>query len=202
MYKVFFNDRIVFINTSLGKTFLKDGILKEVSLDTDMEKIWIDFLNDELSGNMFLTGESIEMVWAKFCTFFKIIEAAGGVVYNKKGDVLCIYRLNKWDLPKGKIEKGESIEEAAIREVEEETGIKGVSIEKALETTYHIYFHKNTWVLKPTYWFQMKHNGNDALKPQLNENITKAKWVASMDASELANETYSSLKSLFLACKK
>ncbi|WP_449401298.1 NUDIX hydrolase [Chryseobacterium wanjuense] len=122
-------------------------------------------------------GENINEIWAEFQKLFRIIEAAGGVVNNPDGEILFIKRLGKWDLPKGKMEKGESREESAVREIEEETGLKEVELVRFINTTYHIYVERNgDKVLKCTHWFEMNFNGEDTSKPQIEEGITEVAW--------------------------
>jgi 8-oxo-dGTP pyrophosphatase MutT (NUDIX family) len=118
------------------------------------------------------------------------IKAAGGLVLNKKKEVLLIKRLGKWDLPKGKLEEGETKQLGAIREVEEECGIKGVRILKKLKTSYHVYPFKNSWAIKTSYWYWMTYEGNDKLIPQAEENITEAIWVNFKKLNVDALETY------------
>jgi 8-oxo-dGTP pyrophosphatase MutT (NUDIX family) len=105
-----------------------------------------------------------------------LIEAAGGLVTNQNGDHLFIYRNDKWDLPKGKIEKKEKTKIAAVREVEEECGIKVNNSEYGICKTYHTYIYKGEVVLKKTYWFKMRYKGNAKLVPQLEEGITDVRW--------------------------
>jgi len=111
-----------------------------------------------------------------FDNHFTLIEAAGGLVLNEKGQILFIFRRKSWDLPKGKIDPGESIEEAAIREVQEETGIDEVDITDRLPETFHIYREKKKRILKKTYWFVMK-TRDEKLKPQSEEDIEQAIWM-------------------------
>ena len=117
----------------------------------------------------------------QFFKKFNRISAAGGLVLNPKKEVLFIYRNNIWDLPKGWIEKGESIESAAIREVEEECGVFNLEIVKKLITTYHIYY-QNGIKLKKTHWFLMQSDYNKELVPQLEEGIS---WVGFKNNSEI-----------------
>ncbi len=113
-----------------------------------------------------------------FKGLYKIIDAAGGVVFNEKNDILMIYRLEHWDLPKGKIDEGESPEVAAVREVEEETGIEHIKLGPLLTETYHTYkSKKGKRILKRTYWFRME-TKNQQLVPQTEENIEVAEWIA------------------------
>ena len=102
-----------------------------------------------------------------------VVKAGGGLVYNKKGEVLFIFRNGKWDLPKGGIEKGEGIEEAAIREVEEETGVKKLKVVQKLQKTYHVFKRNGSYKLKITHWYEMKTDYTGKLQGQENEGIEK-----------------------------
>lgn len=129
----------------------------------------------------------------EFKSSFAIIEAAGGVVSDKNGRCLMIKRLGFWDLPKGKIDLGETIEHAAIREVKEETGIKSLSIIKQIENSYHIYNdNNNDWIFKITYWFLMI-GSESKLTPQSEENITKAAWFSKNQIISRISSTYASI---------
>ena len=131
----------------------------------------------------FVYSSNLKELFRDFCQFYKIIEAAGGLVFNEENKVLAILRNNIWDLPKGKIEKGETNEDAALREVEEETGLKNIKLKRFLTKTYHTYFdpRKNRKVLKISYWYEMKSKAKE-LSPQLEEGIELAEWI---DLSEL-----------------
>ena len=132
--------------------------------------------------------------WGNFTSHFKIIEAAGGFVQNTEGKWLFIHRNGVWDLPKGKLEKGETIEKCAVREVAEECGIEEPTIVKMLTATYHIYTLKGQRILKPTYWYLMKSFDNSELFPQTREGITEVSWVSSDEARLLANDSFGSIK--------
>jgi hypothetical protein len=127
---------------------------------------------------------------------FPIVEAAGGLVEHKNGKILFIYRNNKWDLPKGKIEKREVIIDAAIREVMEETGVADLVVNKPLSTTYHIYRASKQFKLKKTYWFLMKSGYSAPLTPQIEENIQMAVWKSKEDFSILKENAYENIKIL------
>ena len=132
-------------------------------------------------------------MWNDLLLHFKLINAAGGVVKNNKGEILFIFRMGKWDLPKGKIEKGESIEKAAIREVEEECGIGKIKITGKLNPTYHVYELKGKEIIKKTYWFSMKTSDNSIPKAQLEENISEVCWIKKKDIKTLLKNTYPSI---------
>ncbi len=128
-------------------------------------------------------------IWSKN---FKLIGAAGGMVWNNEDALLMIFRRGYWDLPKGKIEKGETNEEAALRELEEETGIKNIELQNFISSTYHIYFEKK-WILKETFWFRMRSNYQTKLIPQTEEDIEQACWVPFNEIASKLKLTYSSI---------
>lgn len=144
--------------------------------------------------DVLLYGYDTEQMKLDFQQMFFYLEAAGGVVFNTHNQVLFIYRSGLWDLPKGKVEKGEGIEDCALREVEEETGVKGLCISKLTDTSYHIYFSKERWHLKKTYWFFMETSYADALKPQVEEEITEARWMNQKECQEALKGTFRSLR--------
>jgi hypothetical protein len=119
-----------------------------------------------------------------------IIKAAGGLVENAKGEFLFIFRNKKWDLPKGKVEKNEKIKVAAVREVEEECGVKIEKREERLCKTYHIYELNNKVILKRTTWYKMFVKGKPKLIPQTAEGITTASWVGTAGIKAKMNNTY------------
>jgi ADP-ribose pyrophosphatase YjhB (NUDIX family) len=138
-----------------------------------------------------------EEILKKFTQNIPLEVAGGGVVTNEKGKVLFIYRNGKWDLPKGKLDKGESIEKCAIREVEEETGVSGLEIENFLQTTYHILKRNGEYRLKEVHWYAMKTSYNGKLKGQKNEGIVKVKWKGPEKIKEALENSYLNIKILF-----
>ena len=129
------------------------------------------------------------------------IKAAGGVVLNAEGKVLMIFRRGKWDFPKGKIEDGETIEEAALREVSEETGLQQLSIVKPLPDTFHTYKLGGKWVGKTTAWYIMKSDVPENLVPQTEEDIEEARWVKFDEVSRLLKDSYPNLRELWSKLK-
>jgi len=172
MYKVFVNEKKLLLSKqseNLEKTLGYENV-------TSLE-IALDLLENTSVKELNVFGENIDEIWAEFQKLFRIIEAAGGIVNNPEGEILFIKRLGKWDLPKGKMEKGESREESAVREIEEETGLSNVELVKFINTTYHIYIERNgDKVLKCTHWFEMNFDGEDTSKPQIEEGITEVAW--------------------------
>ncbi|WP_299289629.1 NUDIX domain-containing protein [uncultured Mucilaginibacter sp.] len=130
----------------------------------------------------------------KLSKSIRLIEAAGGLVKNERKEYLVIFRNGLWDLPKGKIEEGEKTRKAAVREVEEECGIKVKKIGRKICKTYHVYRQRNDELaLKKTHWYRMKAEGQDKLKPQKEEGITKACWFTREKFAILAKNTYPSI---------
>ncbi len=124
--------------------------------------------------------------------------AAGGWVWNEKDELLMIRREGVWDLPKGHLDEGESIEECAIREVKEETGVTQLSIEKEIGVSRHTYDYKGTAVLKINYWFRMQGSSGDVLVPQEEEGIEKVEWVAQNKIEDYFNQSWESLRDFYL----
>ncbi|WBM73422.1 NUDIX hydrolase [Saprospira grandis] len=147
-----------------------------------------------------IPAKGLEALWKNVLAQFHYLEAAGGLVHHQE-DVLAIYRFNRWDLPKGKIEKGESPEQAALREVEEETGLAALELGPKLPSTYHIYWnpYKSLWSLKKTHWFQMKALANGPLMPQTEEGIEELAWRP-LQAMKTEANTYASIAELLKSC--
>jgi 8-oxo-dGTP pyrophosphatase MutT (NUDIX family) len=119
-----------------------------------------------------------------------LVKAGGGLVLNEKGEVLFIFRRGKWDLPKGKLDPGESLESCALREVIEETGVAQLEIIRFLLVTEHEYEELGRVILKETHWWLMKTNGNQPLIPQTEEDITELKWIGPSDFKIVQQNTY------------
>jgi 8-oxo-dGTP pyrophosphatase MutT (NUDIX family) len=127
--------------------------------------------------------------WKKFT----IIKAAGGLVLNEDNKMLMIFRRGKWDLPKGKLDKGETLGQCAVREVEEETALTKVKLLSPLLTTYHTYHEGTKFVLKESYWYNMEVSGKQTLQPQVEEDILETRWVTAKEAEKLFPECFPSV---------
>ena len=148
---------------------------------------------------VFIYADDVEKLFQDFCGLFKVLEASGGVVYNEYKESLLIYRRGMWDLPKGKIEKGESVEQAALREVEEETGVTGLELGAFIKNTYHTYRDKKLKrVLKVTHWYRMS-TSNQKLIPQAEEDIEKALWMPISDFLKAPQDVYANIKDILEA---
>lgn len=198
MYKVYINDRLLQFMPMKTSINGADMIFKLSGNESKQElKVLIDsFEVNDLVSTMFLQSPKIDETWKTFSELYMILEAAGGIVINDKNCLLMIFRNGKWDLPKGKIEKGEESDTAAIREVYEECGVSGLNLKKQLNTTYHTYPYKEEKVLKKTFWFLMNTSDSNNLVPQLEEGITDARWLTRGQAKEALKNTYTSISDL------
>ena len=184
MYKVFVNRLI--INLTSDKEFLNDSktyLLSSISIKEIIKKLKI---HDEV----FLYYPDKKKLLKEFKEKLGTIKAAGGIVTNKKNQILFIYRKGKWDLPKGKMEKNESKKESALREVIEETGVKKLKIINFFSTTFHLIKVKREYFLKETHWYKMKTKYDGKLKPQKSEGIISAKWKTFDEALEIKKKTF------------
>ena len=192
MYKVFFKDRIIFLGDK-SESLNFEGMVYAWTEGESLEGLVLQFEEDEAKESIFIVAEDLHALFEHFKSCFSYIEASGGKVYNSKNQLLAIYRLEKWDLPKGKVEKGESVREAAVREVEEECGISDLEIKKELNSTYHTYWMKGKFMLKRSYWFEMSYDGSEKLVPQTEEDIQEVKWLSVDSLDEFKANTYASI---------
>ncbi|MFR9564287.1 MAG: NUDIX domain-containing protein [Rikenellaceae bacterium] len=128
--------------------------------------------------------------------FVEVLAAGGVVVSNSSGKVLLIERNGRYDLPKGHWEEGETIEECAVREVMEETGVEGVTLGRKICETLHCYYMFNRWELKCTHWYVMQSSYDRPLTPQTEEGIVSAKWVSISDLESVTKESFPTIKSV------
>jgi len=193
MYKVFINDKPLFlINTVEKETDFQMFLLETV----DIEQLIIKMFNNKID-KAFLYHPDEKLALKVLKEKIPVSKAGGGLVFNKAGNVLFIFRNGKWDLPKGGIEKGEEIENTAMREVEEETGVSGLKIIDKLQKTYHIFKSHGQFKLKVTHWFEMKTNYEGELEGQAEEGITKVAWLNPEQIKEALKNSYENIKLLF-----
>lgn len=179
MYKVFFNERKVFLTDDFSKHFqVRYGLFYKYRDQEDLSELLSLYRQLSKIDSLYLFHSDIEVLRNAFKECFISINAAGGLVKNQNGEYLLIFRRGKWDLPKGKLDKGESFEKAALREVEEECGIKKLEIIRPLLSTYHTYPYKQGIALKRTSWYEMLYTGNKAPIPQTEEDIEEIRWVS------------------------
>ena len=140
-----------------------------------------------------LFGPDLEKLKSAFFKHFILIKAAGGVVKNEAGDILFIFRRGKWDLPKGKLDDNETMEQCAAREVQEETGLQKLETGKLIKITYHTYEQFGKHFLKESHWFEMEAGGSEKLIPQIEEDITEITWAKKEDLKKYLFNTFATI---------
>ena len=192
MYTIYVGDKPIILTTEVEKEAdFKSYLLKSVNIG----KVIKTLNNTDLKA-VHLVDKNPDKLLKHFLRLLPNVVAGGGKAYNSKNEILFIYRNDKWDLPKGKTEGKESIEETAVREVEEETGVAGLKIIKPLPTTYHIFKRNGKHKIKVTYWFEMKTDFEGKLFPQENEGITKVKWLNDKASQKALENSYANIRIL------
>ncbi len=192
MQKIFVGNKPII----LTKTVESEKDFKNYLIDSvDIHKVLYN-LKKEKYKSIRLIGDNEKLLLKKFLKLLPNIVAGGGKVLNPEGKILFIFRNGKWDLPKGKAEHKETIDETALREVEEETGVTGLKITKPLDITYHIFKRNNQYFIKTTYWFEMYSEFDGELLPQEKEGITKVKWVSPKKLKKIKKNIYANIEVL------
>jgi len=195
--KIYFNDKPLFLCDNVDEVIEPylhhDDAIFIDTLDNHTVKTMIHEMQLEKVHAGVFYHESLEELKKAFFKKFTIVKAAGGVVNNEKGAILLIFRKGKWDLPKGKLDKGESLDVCAVREVKEETGLRQVTLDEHLTVSYHTYHEGARFILKESHWYLMHADSNQELVPQLEEDINELKWV---DPEELDRYFHQSFPSV------
>jgi 8-oxo-dGTP pyrophosphatase MutT (NUDIX family) len=192
MYKVFIKNKpLFFIENDEDISILNSDFVYFIDNENDRESVLEKHASSE--NDIYIQGSSFDELWKLFFGQYKTVHAAGGVVINNKNQVLFIFRNGFWDLPKGKVEDDEAIEVAAIREVEEECGIRKATIISKLLVTYHTYDTYGENCIKPSHWYLMQYDGDEKLLPQEEEGITNAQWVNRGDIASKMSNTFGSI---------
>ena len=201
MYEVFFNDRKITIAAPGKITIIKPSQIIDYLIHAEDVKRWfLKFIENDIPKVLILHSAPDIFFKTIFQQVFTSIPAAGGIVI-RKNKLLFIFRNEKWDLPKGKIDAGETNREAALREVNEECGISKHKIIKQLPSTFHIFQSpykktKGQWIFKETFWFEMEYPGVENGHPQIEENITETRWFDRNELNLPFSNTYANLKSV------
>ncbi len=192
MFEIFVGDKPIILTTLVEPEIdFKNYLLKTVNIGKTIKELE----NTKLK-SVKLIDQNENKLLKKFLKLLPNVIAGGGKVYNDKGEILFIFRNGRWDLPKGKIDGNESIEETAIREVTEETGVAGLKLVKPLQTTYHIFKRNGRHRIKVTYWYEMKTNFKGELYPQEEEGITKVEWLDQARVAEAMRNSYANIRAL------
>jgi 8-oxo-dGTP pyrophosphatase MutT (NUDIX family) len=198
--KIYFGNKPVFLCDDIDKELHEILHHPDTVFVDEISGPAIKSLLHEIKKEAFHAGvlwhNDLDKLKKAFFKQFTLIEAAGGIVQNTKKELLFIYRLNKWDLPKGKMEKGEKPDECALREVEEETGVINLTLQKKVGETYHTYDAFGKHHLKITYWYFMSCPAKQQLIPQTEEDITAIQWVKQNAIVTVISNTYPSINDI------
>ncbi|MEO9209756.1 MAG: NUDIX hydrolase [Ginsengibacter sp.] len=195
--KIYFENKCVFLCDSLTSNMQELKENPSTLFSEDISQNGLNILLQKIKENSYtqaiLLHENLEKLKSAFFGQYKITQAGGGLVKNKKGDILLIFRRGKWDLPKGKLEEGETMEECAVREVQEETGLHQIELGKKLQITFHTYLDRKKAIIKESHWYAMKALGDEKLVPQAEEQITEIKWVPKEELKDYESNTFGAI---------
>ena len=198
MHRIYFEKRCIII-CEPGDQALADPNAMEfhVGEKIDIHTLVLMFEASQELSRIYIPTENTDKMYRRLCAEFKEVNAAGGLVSNRRGDFLLIRRGDLWDLPKGHQEAGEDIRVTAIREVQEETGVDKLELRDLICITDHCYIRDGVWHLKHTWWYDMLYTDPVNLTPQREEDITKAAWVAKSSLPPYLTDTFPSIQEVF-----
>lgn len=202
MHKIYIEKRCIII-CHPDELSLSDpnAILYNIGTNVDIPALVGLFEASESLAKVFIPTDDIEDTYRRICAEFVEVNAGGGLVSNRRGDLLLISRNGLWDLPKGHQDPGEDISMTALREVQEETGIDELMLNDLICITDHCYIREGKWHLKHTWWYDMLYTNPTDLTPQTEEDITKAAWVAKSSLTPFLLNTYPSIVEVFREAK-
>ena len=193
MYKVFFNQKPLILTSKILESSDSNPL---IHIKFSSKNQILKAVKSKKTESVYIYHKNIKKLWEIFTKRFPIIDAAGGLVERSDGKILFIYRNNRWDLPKGGVEKKELIIEAAQREVKEETGLADLIVINKIGETYHIFKKGKNFRLKRTYWFKMKSDYQGELFPQEEEGITSVEWINKKRIPEIFKNAYENIKKI------
>jgi 8-oxo-dGTP pyrophosphatase MutT (NUDIX family) len=192
--KIYFNDKPLFLTDAITTEIEPyahhdDAVFIDEFSHGGINTMIHEMRQEKVHAGIYYYSNVAELRKA-FFKKFQVIQAAGGIVLNEDGELLFIFRRGKWDLPKGKLDAGETLEACAVREVEEETGLHQIQLKKHIVTTYHTYEESGHHILKETYWYLLSASKSQALIPQTTEQITAIEWAAPGNLNKYVENTY------------
>lgn len=198
--KIYFGEKPVYLCDELDDTLRELIHHPDVVFIDELSSPAINSLLHEIKKEDFHAGiiihRNFEKLKKDFFKHFSLIEAAGGIVQNVNKELLFIFRRGKWDLPKGKMEKYESPETCAHREIKEETGVNKLTLKHKIGDTFHVYQEFGKHYLKMSHWYYFICSGKQLLRPQQEEDIMEAKWISTKDIKKPLSNTYSIIKDI------
>ncbi|MBO4742234.1 MAG: NUDIX domain-containing protein [Bacteroidales bacterium] len=202
MHKIYFEKRCIII-CDPGDQALADpnSIEFHSGNKLDLHTLVNMFKASESLSRIYIPSADTDGTYKSLCAEFREVNAAGGLVSNRRGDYLLISRNGLWDLPKGHQEAGEDIAVTALREVQEETGVEALELRDLICITDHCYLRNDIWHLKHTWWYDMLYTDPVDLTPQREEDISKAAWVAKSSLPPYLKNTYPSILEVFREAK-
>jgi 8-oxo-dGTP pyrophosphatase MutT (NUDIX family) len=201
--KIYFNDKPLFLCDELTDEINlyahhDDAIFIDEFSTAAVNSMIHEMRREKVHAGIFY-HDKLEDLKKAFWKKFQLIQAAGGLVQNGSGDLLFIFRRNKWDLPKGKLDRGETLEQCALREVKEETGLRLVKLGKWVFTSHHAYDENGKHNLKETSWYNMTATQEQGLIPQEEEQITEIRWADKTEMQKMVKNTYPLVKDVIRA---
>ena len=202
MHKIYFEKRCIIICPPQEQALSDpNAIIYNIGTNVDIHLLVGIFETSDTLQRVYIPTEDVEGTYHRICSEFLEVNAAGGLVSNKRGDFLLIRRNGMWDLPKGHQDPGEDISTTALREVREETGIDQLESRGLICITDHCYRRNDIWHLKHTWWYDMLYTDPTDLTPQTEEDISKAAWVAKSSLPPYLLNTYPSILEVFKEAK-
>ena len=204
--KIYFSDKPLFLCDVIDKSIQPyvhhDDTIFIDELDAHSVKTMIhEMQQPQVHAGVFYYPD-LEKLKKAFQKKFTLIKAAGGLVKNDSNKILMIFRRGSWDLPKGKLDVGEKLEDCAIREVEEETGLKNIKLNSPLIITYHTYHQGTKYILKESHWFTMTVTGEQKLTPQVEEDISDIQWIDQHEISFYLKKSFPLIADIIQAAKE
>jgi 8-oxo-dGTP pyrophosphatase MutT (NUDIX family) len=195
--KIYFNDKPLFLCDELNDEINAyahhdDAILIDEFSPPAVNSMIHEMRQEKIHAGIFV-HKDLAILKKAFWKKFILVQAAGGWVQDEKGQTLFMLRRGKWDLPKGKLDKGETLEQCAVREVGEETGLKKIGLGAPLVITYHTYDENGKHILKESHWYRMTAPAGQLLTPQQEEQITELRWVPATGIAPLLSNTFPSI---------
>ena len=198
MHKIYFEKRCIII-CSPDEQVLADPNAVEFHFggSINIHTLVAMFEASKSLSRIYIPTDDTARMYRRVCAEFREVDAAGGLVSNRRGDYLLIQRNGLWDLPKGHREAGEDIQITAMREVQEETGVDQLELRELICVTDHCYLRGGIWHIKHTWWYDMLYTDPVNLTPQREEDITRAAWVARSSLPPYLKNTYPSIQEVF-----